>query len=113
MNTGEPTRVNRTTGNLSTPDVSLCGSDWTGKTEWNIGEAIGTSDHLPVVIIVNVDTQHLPVYSKTARWRTSGANWVKYREEVSRLLPERNNLNLSARIAKFTSIMIEAAKLNV
>ena len=113
LNNGTSTRVHRSTGTLSAPDVSLCGSNWIGKTEWQVGEPIGSSDHLPMIITVKSDTLHQSVYGKTARWRTNGADWDKYRDEVSRLLPETDRLSLTKRIAKFTSNMIEAAKLHV
>ena len=53
LNNGDSTRVNRTTGNVSTPDVTMCGSDWLGKVEWCVADPIGSSDHLPVIITIN------------------------------------------------------------
>ena len=38
LNDGSATRVNRETGNGSTPDVTMCGSDWSGKVSWSVGD---------------------------------------------------------------------------
>ena len=53
LNEGLPTRVNRITGNESTPDVTLAGRKWMDKCKWEVGEQIGNSDHLPIKITVN------------------------------------------------------------
>ncbi len=46
INDGSPTRVNKATGNVSTPDVTLVGKKWNSKCAWETGEQLGSSDHL-------------------------------------------------------------------
>ena len=48
LNDGSAIWISWITGNDSTPDISLCGSNWSVKTSWRLAETIGSSDHLPV-----------------------------------------------------------------
>ena len=67
LNDGAHTRINKGTGNESTPDVSLCGTMWADKIEWSTGECIGASDHLPIYITVRSKTNNHSVFGKTPR----------------------------------------------
>ena len=67
LNDGSATRVNRETDDGSTPDVTLCGSEWNGKVSWSVGEPIGSSDHLPIDITVSSNVKHQSVFGKRAR----------------------------------------------
>ena len=68
LNDGSGTHVNRITGGLSTPDVTLAGKKWSNKHNWSLGDQIGKSDHLPIIIIINEETCHQSVSGKYARW---------------------------------------------
>ena len=113
VNNGEPTRLNRETGNWSTLDVTLCGSDWCGKVEWSVGEPIGSSDHLPIMITVNSSVQHQSVYGKRARWRNNGVDWAEFRNAVEEEMDGLEEIELTKRIERFNGIMIEAANTHV
>ena len=113
LNDGDPTRINRTTGNVSTPDVTMCGSDWLGKVEWCVADPIGSSDHLPIVITINGDVKHQSVYGKRAKWKDKGVKWSLYREDMEERVDGLEELSLLDRIAKFTAVMVEAGKKNV
>ena len=39
------TRTNRITESDSTPDISLCGSNWAAKISWRLAESIGSSSY--------------------------------------------------------------------
>ena len=88
LNNGDPTRTNRATGNGSTPDISFCGSDWSGKVNWSIGEPIGSSDHLPMSIVVNSNVQHQSVFGKQAKWKTVGVDWEAFRSQIETNIKE-------------------------
>ena len=47
---GFATRTSRITGNDSTLDISLCGSNWLAKISGRLAESISSSDHLPIII---------------------------------------------------------------
>ena len=47
-NSGSPTRVNRGTGGLSTPDITLTSKCFNNKVSWTTDDCLG-SDHLPVI----------------------------------------------------------------
>ena len=53
LNDGSATQTSRITGNVSTPYISLCGSNLLVKTFYKLTESIGSSDHFPVVIEIN------------------------------------------------------------
>ena len=54
LNDGFPTRVNRGTAGLSTPDITFVTPSLSTKTKWNVVEETDMgSDHLPIVIEVS------------------------------------------------------------
>ena len=53
LNDGSPTRVNRTTENNITSDVSLCGNKWINKINWQNIDGIGVSDHIRILMDLN------------------------------------------------------------
>ena len=53
FNYGSATWTSQITGNESTPDISLCGSNWSVKTSWRLAKPIGNSGRLPTVIEIN------------------------------------------------------------
>jgi hypothetical protein len=87
LNDGSPTRTSRgdpadDTGGESTPDLTLCGELWKHKCEWAVGESIGSSDHLPVIITLHSKVKHQPILGGRQRWRSNGVDWEKFREEL-------------------------------
>ena len=114
LNNGDPTRVNRQTGNGSTPDVTLCGSDWSGKISWCIGEPIGSSDHLPIVMTISSNVQHQSVFGKRAKWKSNGVDWEAFRSHIEEKIEgETQGLKLVDRIIKFNEVIIESARKHV
>ena len=113
LNNGDATRIDRSSGNLSTPDVTLCGADWMGKTEWAVAEPIGKSDHMPIVITINNDVKHQAVYVKKARWRSNGVEWEEFRQDIDSKMEGLNEISLMNRIVQFNSTIIAAAKVHV
>ncbi|XP_066915550.1 uncharacterized protein [Clytia hemisphaerica] len=114
LNDGSPTRMNPTTGNESTPDVSLVGELWRNKCEWQTGTQMGSSDHLPIKVTINAKVTHQSVFGKPGRWRRNGVNWNNLRNEVEdhcQNLLEENNL--TRRVARFNQILTQAAKKHV
>ena len=67
LNDGSTTRTSRITGNNSTPDIFLCGSNWSDKTSWRLAEPIGSSYHLPVIIEVHHKICYKPAIPRSAR----------------------------------------------
>ncbi len=55
LNDGAATSVNRATGGLSSPDVSLAHPSLADKAEWTVGENLG-SDHFPITIELRCQT---------------------------------------------------------
>ena len=79
------TRFSRTTGGLSSPDVTLAGSLIAPRCEWKILEAIGNSDHLPLLTTINLVIEHQHVLGSVPRWKRTGVDWPKWSEAVESL----------------------------
>ena len=106
LNGGSATRTSCITGNNSTPDISFCGSNWPAKTSWKLGEPIGSSDYLPIVIEINHKICYQPVISRSGRWRRNCVGWscfTKVVESKMENLPEEPNLSLA--ITCFNNIL--------
>ena len=84
-----------------------------GRTEWNVVEPIGRSDHLPIVITVNMSVKHQSIYGTKPRWRSNNVDWTKFSEEIEGKMEGLEDLPLLSRIAKLTSTIIDAAKIHV
>ena len=114
MNDGTSTRLNKGTGGMSAPDVSMCGKSLTGKFEWKVSEAIGSSDHLPIVTTLWENIGHRPVLGTRTRWRSNQVDWKKFSDavevEMSATLEEPD---LKARSDRFAKILKDAATLHV
>ena len=114
LNDGSATRTSQITGNDSTPDISLCGSNWSAKTSCRLAEPIGSSDHLPIIIEVNHKICYKLVIPRSARWCRNGVDWDCFTNEVeskTRILPHEPNLSL--RVSRFNEILISAATTHV
>ena len=114
LNDGSATRNSRITGNDSTPDISLCGSNWSAKTSWRLAEPIGSSDHLPIFIELNHKIHYKPVVPKAAGWRRNDVDWSCFTNEIeSKMSSLPDEPNLSLRVSRFNDIIISAAKIHV
>ena len=115
LNSGAPTRVSRITGNGSAPDISLCGRKWSGKCAWSIGEDIGGSDHVPMLITVSKAVQHQSVFGRKARWKSQGVDWGKFEEEVEKNIGKvaGEEESLTKMVATYTDVLKEAATTHV
>ena len=83
LNSGIPTRHSRSTGNGGSPDVTMVGKAWSDHCSWAIDpEEIGGSDHLPIIITLNVKVFHQPIIGASPRWRSNGIKWAEFRKEV-------------------------------
>ena len=67
LSDGSATRTSRITGNDSTPDISLCVSNWSTKSSWRLAKPIDNSNHLPVIIELNHKICYKPVIPISAR----------------------------------------------
>ena len=78
INEENHTHTHRSTGNGSSPDITICHKSRTHDTSWKTLESIG-SDHLPIKITVNWFSKRPPLNKvKTKAWKK--ADWNKFRE---------------------------------
>ena len=114
LHDGSATQTSWITGNDSTPDISLCGSNWSAKTSWRLAEPIGSSDHLPIIIELNHKICHKPVIPRSARWRRNSVDWSCFTNKVeSKMSNLRHESNLSLRVSRFNGILVSAATIHV
>lgn len=114
LNNGSTTRTCQITVNYSTPDLSLCGCNWSTKTSWTLAEPIGNSDYLPITIIINHIIRYQSVTPRKARWLRNGIDWPSFTNEVEleiQQLPKESNILI--RISWFNNILISSASLHV
>ena len=79
VNTPEdwPCFYSRTWHSSSTPDLAFATSDLAYKTERAVGEQLGTSDHRPVKL--SIDLEYAPEVSvPLPRWNYKRADWAKF-----------------------------------
>ena len=106
LNNGSATRTSQITGNDSTPDISLCGSNWSAKTSWRLAEPIGSSNHLPIIIKLNHKICYKPVILRSARWHRNGIDWSCFTNKVeSKMHNLPREYNLSLRVSCFNDIL--------
>ena len=98
QNDGSPTRVNRGTGGLSTPDCTFVTRDLGEKVKWeSIDDNDMGSDHAPIVI--EVSCGEFKTISNTplrTRWKRKGINWNAFREEVEALSLSPSTLTVAS-----------------
>ncbi len=81
LNDGTATLLNRATGGLSSPNVSLAHPSMADKAEWTVSEDLG-SDHLLITIELRCQTPVESDPQKRARWNTRNVNWQVFLESV-------------------------------
>ena len=114
LNDSSATRTGRIAGNDSTPNISICGSNWSAKTSWRIAEPIGNSDHPPIIIELNHKICYKPVIPRSAWWRRNGIDWSSFTNEVeSKMGNLPNEPNLSLRVSRLDEILISVASTHV
>ena len=88
LNNGSTTRTCQITVSYSTPDLSLCGCNWSTKTSWTLAEPIGNSeDYLPI--------RYQSVTPRKARWLRNGIDWPSFTNDVEleiQQLPKESNI---------------------
>ena len=94
--------------------MSLCGCNWSTKISWPLAELIGSSDHLPISIVMNHRIRYQPVVPRKARCRCNGIDWSSYTNKIgSRMQQLPEEPNISIRISRFNNIPKSSASLHV
>ena len=84
-NNGEGTYIPRGYGRTTTPDVTLHHINMHKNIKWNVGPPLG-SDHLPIIIDIDVKSSPKRKSKKTTKLSYKKANWNFFQEESNRQL---------------------------
>ena len=110
-NDGSATRINRATGNESTPDVFLAPSQWLNRIQWTTNEDIGGSDHLPSTTTLLCKCKKMKPLERQPRWKKN-ADLSAFSELLEEKVDSTEN-NTIKRIKNFQEAVISAAKQTV
>jgi len=114
LNDGSATRFDRSNENESSPDLTLCSPDLSAKCEWGISDAIGNSDHLPIVTTMQVKLPHQTIHGASSRWKTNGVDWQTFtdqtEEEFAKVKPLKS---LKDRVIRFMTLLTLVASVVV
>ena len=113
-NDGSPTRINRGTGGMSSPDITIASTSLANKISWATLNDLG-SDHMPIVIEVkNEHTKRHPQSKKQRRrrWRSAKADWTSFANQIDKKLAEDVTTDapkkFSTKVANFNKILVQA-----
>lgn len=114
LNDGSPTRVNKSNGTKSTPDVTLAGEKWMGQTTWTVVEPIGSSDHVPILIEISTDVKHVAA-SFGAKWKSKDVDWDAFSNAIEIGINEidQDSDDIKTLVTDFNKVVIEAAEKHV
>jgi ribonuclease HI/exonuclease III len=100
---------------LSTPDITLCGRNWFNKTSWiaSDNDAMGNSDHTPIIIDVYGDVNHNPIYNGTAKWKFKNVDWKKFAQEAENTLPTIDSDNIEEHWKALNQVLTDAGNKHV
>ncbi|BFZ07875.1 hypothetical protein BsWGS_10914 [Bradybaena similaris] len=106
----KPTFYSRRWHSTSTPDLAFATSDISGTISREVGNQLGGSDHLPIILTVN--GVNLTAGPAITRWNYKKANWGLYRHRVNTLISELQvqNRDINTVTKQFNSIILKAAK---
>ena len=116
MNDGSPTRINRGTGGLSSPDITLCHPDLIPKIDWACDSYMG-SDHIAIIISVNAYVKVSSAPTARKRWRRTGVDWTAFAEavdsELDSFVPHSHGHSTSTLSTFFQKCLLRAAEKHV
>ena len=115
LNDGTPTRVNRATGGLSAPDLTVVHHSWVPASDWQVLDPLG-SDHNPIVFELRLNWSSLSEAPAVLRWNWRGADWPAFQlrvEEGVAHLPIGSGARLTEMVASLTEVIVEAARTHV
>ena len=115
LNDGTPTRLNRATGGLSAPDVTVMHNSWLPATDWQVLELQG-SDHHPILTRLCLNWEALSEGQSPLKWNWRQANWPEFTNAVDTavsMIPLGEEHSLSVLVASFTEAIVQAARQHV
>jgi ribonuclease HI len=104
-----------TTKVLSSPDITLCGRNWNSKTSWYASDkdAMGNSDHTPIIIDVYTSVNHNPIYYGQAKWKFKNVNWSNFSQELENNIPSLDTDNIEEHWKALDKLMTDAGNKHV
>ncbi|MEL7306976.1 MAG: reverse transcriptase domain-containing protein [Pseudomonadota bacterium] len=108
LNNGRKTCLDRRTGRMSAPDVSLAEEEVLSRCTWRVEEEL-SSDHLPILIDVQ-GAREGRRERKILSWAWRRANWEEYCKEMEERAEQLSmEGSLKERVIRWTEVMLETA----
>ena len=116
LNSGEDTRLNRATGGLSAPDVSLVHNSLLAGAEWKVLPLLG-SDHNPISMTLEASPVVVKECESKLRWDWRNANWEEYGSAVDLAVAEAQSgmgqASMEEKVKLLQESMDNAAKAHI
>ena len=116
LNSGEDTRLNRATGGLSAPDVSLVHNSLLAGAEWKVLPLLG-SDHKPILVTLEASPVVVKECESKLRWDWRNANWEEYGSAVDLAVAEAQSgmehASMEEKVKLLQESMDNAAKAHI
>ena len=113
LNEGDATRLDPSNLDPSVPDITLVDPKWQSKCTWSVGEDIGGSDHLPVIIKVNSAVATQKITNRRPKWK-SNVDWAPFTASVEETIEECLRCpTMKDTISEFVRILTDAGKTHV
>ena len=116
LNDGAATRVNRGTGGLSAPDLSIAHTSLLARSEWCTLDPL-SSDHLPILSELGLTVQTLADERPRLRWNWKQADWPAFAkaldQEVLEYSDNGQSGSLTDDISFLSGAMLRAASSHI
>ena len=110
LNDHSGTRFDRHTGKESSPDVTLCRKYFAGKCDWSTLDHIGNSDHLPIIITIQIKVTHLIYLGDVSIWKCNGVDWSAFSSQTDDDFKLMTPLKLKPSVIRFNSTLTNVVK---
>lgn len=107
LNTGQPTHINISNGNLSSIDLTFSSPSIAHLLQWQTQDDLYFSDHFPIMVSLQNRNQALQI-NKIPTWIISKANWKKFQQDFSFTTPQSNDTD--SVVNSFTNAVLSAAQ---
>ena len=111
---GTPTRIDKASGGLSTPEITFVGEKWINKSTWTKTNLIGDSDHQLIFIEITTNFKYVAA-AFGAKWKSKDVDWDAFRNTIEANEESLNleTTNIKSLVESWNNVIISSAEENV